>query len=436
MMGIAMALHLVKSGNARVTLFEKNSQLGGLSSYYQWQDIIWDRYYHVVLSTDTNLLEFLHDLQLDASLFWQETKTGFYGEGKLVSLSSSFDFLTFPFMSLWAKVRLVAGLLYAARIKDPSRLDKIYVREWLTTVFGRRVYEQIWDPLLRSKLGNAREKTSAAFIWATITRLYGARSSSGSKREKMGHVQGGYYCIVEAAHKKLSELGVEVVTDTPIEKVVPSSSQSEQDRSESITVHSCAQTYTFDNVVFTIPCPDILQLLEPQPEDAYWQQLRQVNYLGVVCVFLVLTRKLSPYYVINLLDKELPFTGVIEATNVISPETFGGRHLVYLPKYVTADDPLNDVPNDEVVLRFVNQLKKVFPDLHDHEILHTQVFREPSVQPLQELNYMDRTVGFQTPFPGIYVANTSMIYNSTLNNNAVVTLAEQAANTIVDDMIP
>jgi hypothetical protein len=49
---------------------------------------------------------------------------------------------------------------------------------------------------------------------------------------------------------------------------------------------------------------------------------------------------------------------------------------------------------------------------------------------------MDRTVGFRTPFPGIYVANTSMIYNSTLNNNAVVTLAEQAADTILDDMMP
>ena len=83
------------------------------------------------------------------------------------------------------------GIVYSSRIKDPGRLDRIVVREWLTRVFGRRVYENIWEPLLRSKLGDAREKTSAAFIWATINRLYGARGSGGSKKERMGHVSGG-----------------------------------------------------------------------------------------------------------------------------------------------------------------------------------------------------------------------------------------------------
>jgi protoporphyrinogen oxidase len=417
--------------------------LGGLCSSYQWQDLIWDRFYHVFLSADSLLVEFVTELNLHSELFWQETKVGFYGDGKLVSLSSTLDFITFPFMSLWQKFRMGLGILYCNRIKDPTKLDKIHVRHWLTKVFGRQVYEKIWDPLLRSKLGEAKEKTSAAFIWAPITRLYGARSS-GSKREKMGHVHGGYHTILKAAEKRLSELGARVVLNTPVSKVeVPGSPSLEESSKTQLyppvqgngLIHVLANDteLEFDKVLFTVPCPLVLQILGDLPDHPYWQQLRQVEYLSIACVFLVLTRRLSPYYTINLLDKDLPFTGIIEITNVVSPEDLGGKHLVYLPKYMPHDDPMNTLKDEQIIEFFVAKLKKVFPDLKDEEILHTQIFREMYDQPLQELNYLDRVTGFRTPLPGVYLVNTAMIYNSTLNNNAVITLAKNAAATILND---
>jgi protoporphyrinogen oxidase len=428
MMGIAAAINLAKSGRFHVTLFEKESQLGGLSSYYQWQDIVWDRFYHVILSTDTALLALLRELHLDQQIFWQKTKTGLYGEDKLVSLSSSVDFLTFPLMSLWQKCRMVLGILYSTQIKNPSKLDQIYVRQWLTKVFGRRVYEQIWDPLLKSKLGDARERTSAAFIWATITRLYGARSS-GNKQEKMGHVYGGYHMILTAAEKRLSELGVTIVSGTPVLKA--DSSQ----KNGSLNIITKEENVGFDRVLFTIPSQDVLQLLDDVSDDVYWQQLRQIEYLGVVCVLLILTRKLSPYYVINLLDKDLPFTGIIEATNVVAPEMFGEKHLVYLPKYVPIDDPIHNLTDDQILKSFIEKLQKVFPDLQNGEILHSQIFRGTYVQPLQQLNYLDNVPDVKTPLSGVYLVNTSMIYNSTLNNNAVVSLAAKATDMILNDVI-
>lgn len=436
MMGIAAAVNLAKSGRFQVTLFEKEHYLGGLSSFYQWQDLIWDRFYHVILSTDTSLLEFLTELQLQQEIFWRATKSGFYSEDKLVSFSSALDFLTFPFMSLWQKFRMGLGILYCARLKNPATLDKIYVRHWLTKVFGRRVYEQIWEPLLRSKLGAAREKTSAAFIWATITRLYSARSA-GSHREQMGHVHGGYDTILTAAAKKLAELGVTVVTNAPVSKLESEQTQlPESNRYKAlIRMSTPAGAAEFDKVLLTIPCQEVLQILGPVTEHPYWRRLRQVEYLSIACVFLVLTRQLSPYYLINLLDRDLPFTGIIEPTNIVAPEALGGRHLVYLPKYMPADDPVNILNDHQIIAMFVEKLKKVFPDLKNEEILHTRIFREKYVQPLQELNYLDRMLDFRTPLPGVYLVNTSMIYNSTLNNNAAVALAAKAAKFILNDAL-
>lgn len=445
--GIAAALELAKSDRFEITLFEKADHLGGMSDYYTWDGITWDRFYHVILSTDTVMLDFIRQLGLKDQLFWKEAKSGFYGDGKLVSMSTTLDFIRFPFLSLWDKFRLGLGILYSARIKDPTKLDRIYAKEWLTKVFGRRVYESIWDPLLRSKLGSAREKTSAAFIWATIARLYGARSAE-NKQEKMGHVQGGYKTILDAAEKKLTQLGVRITLNSPVNELEPIAASSPKPQTpEEFTTNGTNSTdktnshnsfsvevngtfHRFDNVLFTVNCPAVLNTLHQKDPQPYWEHIGQVKYLGVICVLLFLSRTLSPYYVINLLDKKLPFTGIIEATNIVPPYELKDLHLVYLPKYITENDPLNTRSDTEIKDLFTSGLQKVYPELKEEEILYHAVFRETFVQPLQELNYLKRSNSVHTPIDSLYLVNTSMISNSTLNNNAAITLAKQAAEYI------
>lgn len=434
MTGIAAAIKLAETDRYDVTLFEKEGHLGGLSSCYRWKDVTWDRFYHVILSTDATMRAFIRDLDLEAELFWRETRTGFFGKGRLVSMSTSLDFLRFPFMSWWQKCRMVLGILYTSRIRNPGRLDRIYVREWLTRVFGRRVYENIWEPLLRSKLGAAREKTSAAFIWATIARLYGARGSGGAKKEKMGHVNGGYRTILETAEKKLAGLGVAIHRECRVTQITGRERMGDHTAAagrRSLSLVAEGEAFSFDQALLTVDCPAVLDMVRPLDSgNDYWRQLAQVSYLGVICVFMVVAHRLSPYYVINLLDRDLPFTGIIEATNVVDPECFNGSHIVYLPKYVTREDPIRSQTDEAIIDLFLSRLKKVFPALGEEAILHRRVFRADCVQPLQELRYLSRTAGFQTPLPEIYLANTSMIANSTLNNNAAIDLAHQAVETI------
>jgi protoporphyrinogen oxidase len=442
--GIAAAMRLSQSKEFKVTLFEAAERLGGMSSYYQWEDVTWDRFYHVILSTDTVFLKLIQELGLEDRLFWRDTRTGFFGDNRLVSMSSSADFLRFPFMSLWQKFRMGLGIIYCSRIQNAKKLDRIYAREWLTRIFGRRVYESIWEPLLRSKLGAARDKTSAAFIWATINRLYGARQNSGSsKQEQMGHVRGGYHTILSAAEKHLIELGVELKKGTPVEKITPrsesaarpASAESQAPEKPRFSLHAENQDFDFDKVLLTVDCPKVLKLVDgcTDTNRSYWRNLKNVDYLGVVCLFLVLKHQLSPYYVINLLDKELPFTGIIEATNIVSSADMGGKHIVYLPKYVTRDDPVKSKSDQEIKTAFIDKLRKVYPHLDNQDILHSKVFRAEYVQPLQEIDFLDRASSMNTPINGLYIVNTSMIYNSTLNNNAAASLALKAATTIIDD---
>jgi protoporphyrinogen oxidase len=130
----------------------------------------------------------------------------------------------------------------------------------------------------------------------------------------------------------------------------------------------------------------------------------------------------------------LPFTGIIEATNVVDPAEVGGKHLVYLPKYAVQDDPIWSRSDADVSREFTDALKRVFGDLKEEQVLHAAVFRRRHVQPLQDVDYLNRLVGYRTPMDGVYVVNTSMIYNSTLNNNAVVHLAREAAATVAAEV--
>src|SRR5262245_56697466 len=95
LLGLTLALRLVQRGY-RVTLLEAGDQLGGLADAWQLGDVTWDRHYHVTLQSDANLRGILTELGLDHDLRWNVTRTGFLVDGKLYSLSNTWEFLCFP----------------------------------------------------------------------------------------------------------------------------------------------------------------------------------------------------------------------------------------------------------------------------------------------------------------------------------------------------
>lgn len=417
MMGLVTAWELLERGHTPV-VFEKEEQPGGLSTWFEGEGIAWDRYYHCILSTDEELLGLLQALGLRDEVVWRETRTGFFIDGRLVSLSTTAEFVTFPGLSLWDKFRLGLGILYTANLRNHSKLERIYIREWLTRVFGRRNYERLWGPLLYSKLGSAREKASAAFIWATIKRLYGTRRTA-AKKEMMGAVRGGYRTILGRLVEGIRARGGEVRLASAAERV--------SQGGDAVVIRAGGVDHRFDRAICAVPNPEVVRLLDPLADGDFRARLEGVNYLGVVVMLVILERGLSPYYIVNLTDTSLPFTGIIEATNLAGPEQLGGRALVYLPKYLPQGDPLEQASDEDVRALFLENLRRVFPDLDAHGVIGTRVFRAPLVQPLHELRYSEHMPPMRTPLPGVFLVNTSMIANTTLNNNATVRLAREAA---------
>jgi len=62
-LGMTLALRLAQQGKA-VTLFEASPSLGGLAGTWRLGDVIWDRHYHVSLSSDGYLRSLLDALKI------------------------------------------------------------------------------------------------------------------------------------------------------------------------------------------------------------------------------------------------------------------------------------------------------------------------------------------------------------------------------------
>jgi protoporphyrinogen oxidase len=421
--GLTSAFYLLRAG-ANVTVFESRQQLGGLATFFNFGKFSWDKFYHCILTSDKPLLQLIDDLGLTSELRWTETKVGFFAEQALYPMTSSLDFLRFPPLSLWQKARLGFGVLYASRIKEGRALEKVLASEWLTRIFGEANYREMWGPLLKCKLGACREEASAAFIWATISRLYSTRENNASKKERLGYVRGGYRSVVNRLVSEIESMGGTIATGTVVERVTGAGGAVEINTSEG--------SFLFEDVISTVPSP-VLAKIAPQLTRDYVEKLLQVKYLGVVCVVLVLKRALSPFYVTNLTDEDMPFTGIIEMTNLISREETAGLHLVYLPKYTSPGDALFEAADDEIWQMFWNSLRRVFPDLDESQIETRYLFRERFVQPLPVIDYSDLVPQMQTNVERLLVANTTQIINSTLNNNEMVKIAKRAVAVVAEN---
>lgn len=414
---MTLAHRLAQQGK-RVTLIEGASHLGGLASAWKVGDLVWDRHYHVTLLSDSRLRTVLAELDLDREIEWAETRTGVFAGGRLYSVSNLLELLRFPVLRLIDVMRLGVTILRAAHARSWQRLEEITVSEWLVRWSGRRTYERFWLPLLRSKLGEAYAETSAAFIWATIQRLYAARRS-GMKKEMFGVVRGGYARVLQRFAERLEADGVRMLLGKPVVRV--------EAAVDGVRIaFASGEVETFDRVVVTAAAPVAARLCAGLSEDEH-NRLAGVRYLGIVCASVLLRRPLAGYYVTNLLDPGLPFTGVIEMSALVRPGQFGGRGLVYLPRYLAPEDPFFDSPDAEVETVFLDGLARVYPGVRRSDVLAFRISRVRFVMPLPTLAYSRRMPPTDTSVPGLHLVNSAHILNGTLNVNETVQLAEGAA---------
>ena len=415
LMGLALAQRLAGS-NHQVTVFERERQVGGLTTHHDYGKFYWDRFYHVILPSDRHLIGFINDLGLADKLRWRRTLTGFFVDKGFHSLSSGMEFLRFSPLSLLSKCRLAFTILYCSRIKNWRRLEQIPVADWLRKVGGQATYDKIWKPLLLAKLGNEYERVSAVFIWSYIARMFSARDRS-TQKEQLGHVAGGYKTVFDRLIALIAAGGGDLRIGVGVNRIEPRPGGGLWVEYDNVKDY-------FDKVIFTSPV-DVLQRIASNELVNLQRRGEKVEYLGVICMVLVTREPLVPYYIVNVADPRIPFTGIIGMSNLADPSETAGLHVTYLPKYIHSDSPLLSQSDDDIRSVFFEGLRTMFPDWEKRGVEAVHINRARRVQPLQVLNYSQLVPQVTSDHPDFFVLNTSQFTHMTLNNNEVIRAVDE-----------
>jgi protoporphyrinogen oxidase len=277
----------------------------------------------------------------------------------------------------------------------------------------------MWKPLLDSKFDGRYDDLPATYIWARTRRMGSTRDKSG--REVMGWIEGGYQTVIDALELRIRQLGGEIRAGSAVDQIVGTG-----ERATGLLVDG--QLRNFDFILCTLAPPQARRLLSPElaaraPED-------HCRYLGVICLLLRTTRSVSPYYHLNITDRRIPLTTIVETTHVVDPDYVGG-HLLYVSKYVDPSHADHGRDPAEVEADYRRYAQTIFPDLRDDEIVSSIVQRARVTEPVHLLGGAKR-LPEMFPVPGLALASTAHVYPEIVSGQAVTGVSERVVPGIIE----
>jgi protoporphyrinogen oxidase len=292
-------------------------------------------------------------------------------------------------------------------------MEKTTVDAWMRKWAGNKVYETMWEPMLKGKFGPHYREVNMAWMWARMH----ARTS------RLGTYVGGFQAFTDDFVDILKNMGVTIRLQDPVVEI-----------SAGLEVKSAQGSQAFDRVLVTTS-PALLSRMVPGMPEGYNAGLLSLKSMGAVVLTLSLTEQLSKegYYWHNIpKDQDYPFLAVVEHTNFLSPEYFGGDHILYCGDYRNADHPYFDMTEEEILEVFLPPLKKINPDFDPSWVKKSWLYRTKYGQPVPELDHSQNIPHIKTPIEGLYFASMSQVYPWDRGTNFAVEIGRRAANMILD----
>ncbi len=383
-----------------IHVWEAQAKLGGLAGSFDTLDFQVEKFYHHIFKRDTAIQQLISEMGLQEDLIWRPAATGSYYASQSYRLSSPLDVLRFYPLPFWDRLRMGFLVLHARTVRDWRQLDDTSVKDYLLRMAGKRVYEVVWEPLLKGKFGPYAEQVSAAWLWCKLVDRGSSRNAEGF--EYLGYLKGGMGRLFEQVGQVLLQKGHTIHRGAGV-----SALQVEGNRITGLHTSSGLVEATW--VVAATQLPDLVRMLPPT-EQVYRDALSRIGFLGNVCLVWSLRQTLSEFYWTNVTDPAAPFVGVVEQTNWADPAAFNDRHLVYLSAYVPPGDPRQQMDAAALTELYLPFVQKMFPHFLPDDILDAWVWQAESAQPIVTVGYRHLIPAEDTPLENLFLCTMAQIY--------------------------
>ena len=409
--GMVAAYDLKKAGHD-ITIFESAEYVGGLASGFKEPHWNWsvEKFYHHWFQSDSEMLGLIRELGLEDKVRFPRPLTVMLYKKKWYPFDSILKALLFPGLGFGLnKIRFGFVGLFLRLTNNWRALEKVTADQWMLKYAGRQVYEQMWKPLLIGKFGPFYKDVNMAWMWARIH----------ARTTRLGTFEGGFQKFADLFAEKLRGMGVEIRLKAQIKSI------KRDQASGSLTVDD----ESFDKVLVTTS-PNLMARLCPDLPENYLKGLLDLKSMGAVVMTLALKHSISKdgYYWFNVpKDEGYPFLALVEHTNFVPKENFGGDHIVYAGDYLEMGHEYFSMSDDELLDRFIPAFQKFNPEFSRDWVKKIWVHKTNYAQPVPLVNHSKNIPEIQTPIEGLYFASMSQVYPWDRGTNFAVEIGRKAA---------
>jgi protoporphyrinogen oxidase len=423
--GLTASYRLLQAGHD-VALYEAAPELGGLVRTFDAGGEPLEAFYHHIFMTDTHIVDLINELGLGERLVWKDSKVAFYHGGKLWPFVTPLDLLRFGPLPLPDRIRLGLAGLWLRRQENWHGYESITAWEWVRKYAGQNALDVIWGPLLRGKFADQAEEVAMAWLWSKIRLRFSSRKTGASQREQLGYVMGSFGVYLRELEKRIRAAAA-VETSAPVKKITVSGGA----RVDGLELED-GRRVDVDAVIACIPSERFLPMAPNLGAD-YERRVKAARWQWALCYVLALKHQLTPQYWVNISDADTPFIALIEHTNFIEKERYGGNHMLYLSNYLTPNHEWFSLTDEELDSLYLPHLSKFNPNFDRDWIVNRWVFKGQNAQPVIRCHYRDDLPDHRTPVPGLYLANMQQIYPEDRGQNYSIRMGNQVAAMAIED---
>lgn len=432
--GLTAAYKLAKRGDIEVFVFEKESSPGGLAVGFKRKNWDWtvEQAYHHLFTSDYFALDLAKELNVE--VLFKRPLTASFTRNQIVPLDSPLNFLTFPYLNIFERIRTGLVLGYLRLTPYWQQLEKETAKNWLRKTQGAKAWQELWEPLFIGKFGEYHDKIAMSWFWARIKK----RSSS------LGYLEGGFQPLAEKLSEAIKNHGGKIYFNSEVTEAKITDIFWELKISNSKAARVPKTKY--HSVIATLPMPIFVKAFKQLPK-SYVSRLASIEHLHALNLFIELKKPFLPFvrrspakrdgggetypYWLNINDPSFPFIAVVEHTNFMNKKYYGGTHLLYVGNYLPVNHRFFKMSAKELFDLFKPYLQKINPG-YDLELnrLNLESFIAPFAQPIITANYSKIMPGLTTPLTNLFLGNLDSVYPWDRGINYAIELGQKLADLI------
>lgn len=398
--------------NIEVTIYEKNSKVGGMTQTIKVGDITSDKYYRHLFKSDKYLIELTKELQIEIK--WFKSKMGYYIQNQLYDWGQPITLLTFKPLNLLQKIKFGMSVIKIKLIKNWKELEKYTIKEWFEKNQLQDVYNIIWKPLLNNKFGAYASSISMAWLWGKINLR---KTDSSFNKEVLGYIE-NFEEMNSKMQKDLTQKGVKFYLDTQIQDI--------NKINDKYIINQKEEQY--DIVISTLSYLDTKHIFKKYLTKEEIEKLTNVKYIAAKTMLIESRKRLTKYYWLNIADDKFPFCGIIDYHNM---EKIENKDMIYISNYLEVTNSIYQLTPEEVLQKYLPYIQKINKDFKKEDILNYKIIDEKYAQPIIEPEYSKMMLDYGFNQKGLYINTLPQIYPEDRGVNYAIRNGYKLANEII-----